>query len=211
MAAGSEDMVSVRSIATRSGNNERCKKMPDRLSFAVPDTELEYHPISFVLVSTGCGSMIINRHDHHREHEDGGQFGVGYELLETGRFCTMETELYKRILNIARRTRGDGVVAMDVGANIGAITVPLARHMRGWGQIMAFERQRRLFYALAGNIALGNSFNADAFNVAVGARAGSINVPGLDYERAASYGSLELIEDGQADVGQKPDYEHSIS
>ncbi|MGA8320591.1 MAG: hypothetical protein WB774_07170 [Xanthobacteraceae bacterium] len=38
---------------------------------------------------------------------------------------------------------------------------------------MAFEAQERIYYALAGNIAINNCFNARAINAAVSNRSGS--------------------------------------
>jgi len=49
-----------------------------------------------------------------------------------------------------------------------------------------------VFYALAGNIALNNCYNARALWAAVGAENGEIDVPNIDYTVPASYGSLEI-------------------
>jgi FkbM family methyltransferase len=64
--------------------------------------------------------------------------------------------------------------------------------MAGWGRVIAFEPQERLFYALAGNIALNNCSNARASCAALGNEDTHIPVPQLNYDRPASYGSMEL-------------------
>ena len=52
--------------------------------------------------------------------------------------------------------------------------------MTGWGSIEAFEPQERIYYALAGNIAINNLFNARAIFAAVGETDGWITVPHID-------------------------------
>ena len=64
--------------------------------------------------------------------------------------------------------------------------------MTGWGQVLAFEAQERIYYALAGNIAINNCFNARALHAAVTSEAGRMKIPAPDYLAPASFGSLEL-------------------
>ena len=47
---------------------------------------------------------------------------------------------------------GDGVVAVDGGANIGVHTIEWATAMTGWGSVIAIEPQERIYYALAGTL-----------------------------------------------------------
>ena len=79
--------------------------------------------------------------------------------------------------------------------------------MTGWGQVLAIEAQERLYYALAGNIALNNCFNASAIHAAVAAQDGTMRVPVPDYLQPGSFGSLELKPQGTAEfIGQPIDY-----
>ena len=123
--------------------------------------------LAFVLAATNHGSMIVNRFDQRMLDTDRG-YGVGYQLLETGSCDSLEVELATQLLELRRRYHGDGVLALDCGANIGVHTVEWATAMSGWGSVMAVEPQERLYYALAGNIALNNCFNAVAMHAAVG-------------------------------------------
>jgi FkbM family methyltransferase len=77
-----------------------------------------------------------------------------------------------------------------VGANIGAITVPLARKA---GLVFAIEPQLQTYYALCGNLAMNSvGHKARAMNVAAGEERGCIQVPMLDLCRPVNVGGLSL-------------------
>ncbi len=132
--------------------------------------------LAFVIAATNHGSMIVNRFDHRMLDTDRG-YGVGYQLLETGSCDAIEVELSTQLLELRRRYHGDGVLALDCGANIGVHAIEWATAMSGWGSVMAIEPQERVYYALAGNIALNNCFNAVAMHAAVAAESGVICGP----------------------------------
>src|SRR5262249_1084864 len=91
-------------------------------------------------------------------------------------------------------------------ANIGVHALEWSALMQGWGQVVAIEAQERIFYALAGNLALHNAFNARAIWAAVGNEDGFIDIAEPDYRRPSSFGSLELKERlGNENVGQPID------
>jgi FkbM family methyltransferase len=162
--------------------------------------------LAFVLAATNHGSMIINRFDH-RMLDTGRGYGTGYQLLETGSGDAIEIELGSQLLELRRRYHGDGVVAIDCGANIGVHTIEWATAMTGWGSVMAIEPQERVYYALAGNIAINNCFNAVAMHAAAAAETGIILVPTPDYLEPSSFGNLELKQsDSNEYIGQDIDY-----
>src|SRR5258708_9253389 len=111
--------------------------------------------LAFVLAASEHGSMIVNRLDYHVVDQRAG-IGVGFQILEHGMFDPEEIDLALTLLGLRRRYFGDGVVALDCGANIGVHTIEWARRMNGWGEAIAIDAQERLFYALAGNIAINN-------------------------------------------------------
>lgn len=163
-------------------------------------------PVAFVLAATDHGTMIVNRNDQRMESPVAG-IGVGYQLLNRSSFDPGEVGLALEILAQRRRDFGDGVVALDCGANIGVHAVEWARAMHGWGEVIAIEAQERVFYALAGNIALNNCLNARALHAAVGAADGRIRVPVPDYNLPGSFGSLEIRRrEGTEFIGQLVDY-----
>jgi FkbM family methyltransferase len=164
-------------------------------------------PIAYVLAATNHGSMIVNRNDHH-ENRPGQAFGVGHQLLSHSSFDPDEVELALGLLGLRRQNFGPGVIAIDGGANVGVHTLEWARHMFGWGRVLAFEAQEYVFYALAGNIALNNCWNASARWSALGEKEGYLDVPEPDYLVPGSFGSLELRPRKATEfIGQKVSYE----
>jgi FkbM family methyltransferase len=165
--------------------------------------------LAFVTAATDHGTFIVNRFDRMAVNDDEGH-GVGFQLLETAHYDPDEVNLLLRMLDLRRQCYGDGVMAIDCGANVGVHTVEWAKHMTGWGGVLAIEAQERIYYALAGNIALNNCFNARAVHAAVSDRAGTMKIPVPDYFKAASFGSLELKQRAANEfIGQAIDYSES--
>lgn len=163
-------------------------------------------PIAFVLASTNHGTMILNRFDY-RETTPGRGIGVGMTLLSNGCYEPHEAATVATLLDARRHHFGDGVNVLDIGANIGVFTIEWAKHMAGWGRILAFEAQERIFHALAGNVAINNCFNARPFWAAVTSKPGKIGIPSPNYLAPGSFGSLELRHgEHNEDIGQPIDY-----
>lgn len=164
-------------------------------------------PISFVLVASNHGTMIVNRNDYYSDGQ-GNAWGVGYQILGSGSHDHQEVDFILALLERRRKNFGDGVVALDCGANIGVHTIEWARAMYGWGEVLAFEAQEKIFYALAGNIMINNCLNASARHCALGANCSQIEIPEPDYLRPGSFGSLELKKTAKTEfIGQEIDYQ----
>lgn len=165
--------------------------------------------VAFVTAATDHGKLIVNRFDQHLVEPNRG-YGVGFQLLDKASYDPGEVNLLLSLLDLRRRHYGDGVVAIDCGANIGVHTIESAKHMTGWGFVLAFEAQERIYYALAGNIAINNCFNARAIHAAVTKQSGMMKMPSPNYLVAASFGSLELRKrDNTEFIGQSIDYSES--
>merc|ERR1711972_428246 len=64
--------------------------------------------------------------------------------------------------------RGDTV--LDIGANIGGFTVPLAERVGPDGEVHAFEPFRKVFQHLNANVALDGLSNVYTYNIALGTK-----------------------------------------
>jgi hypothetical protein len=111
------------------------------------------------------GTMVYNPKD----------LFIGRSLDRYGEFSHGESELFRQIVR-------PGDVVVEVGANIGAHTVHLARLVGSGGAIHAFEPQRLVFQALCANMALNG----------VGRGPGTVLVPQLDPDVAQNFGGLAL-------------------
>src|SRR4051812_26232890 len=126
--------------------------------------ELELDPAGFNEVRMcNTGPMLYNRHDIY----------VGGSLAKYGEFSVAEQEVFAQMVR-------PGSVVVEVGANIGAHTVLLARLVGRDGEVHAFEPQRIVFQALCANLALNQCTNVFAKQMAVGASNGTIAVPAAD-------------------------------
>jgi FkbM family methyltransferase len=157
---------------------------------------------AFVLTSTDVGSMIINRFDYHKVNN--GTIGVGFNLLESSVFDAPELNVIMQVLSLIRQHKGDGVIFLDGGANIGVHTVTMGRLMYGWGNVISVEAQERIFYALAGNVTINNLFNVRVLWNALSNKKETIEISVPDYQLPASFGSIEMIQTESSEfVGQQ--------
>ena len=167
--------------------------------------------LAFVLASSDHGTMIVNRLDYRMVDAERG-YGVGFQILQTAAFDVAEVKLMVDLLALRRKHFGDGVVAIDCGANIGVHTIEWAKAMTGWGSVLAIEAQERIYYVLAGNIAINNCFNAVAVHGAVSSESGILQIPNPNHAVSSSFGSLELRQrNGNEFIGQPIDYQNTVN
>lgn len=176
---------------------------------AAPPTAPLRHPVAFLLASTEIGPLIVSRLDYCMAGPNQA-YGVGYELLETGTYAAPELKILTQLLDLRKKHHGSGVVMFDCGANIGVHTLTTAKHMRDWGSVVAIEAQERLFYALAGNVALNNCYNVRCLHAAVGPESGAMHIPQMNFELPGSYGSFECKRGTRPDTGQNLNYEKTV-
>lgn len=110
---------------------------------------------------------------------------VGRCLELYGEYSEGEVALFRQLV-----PRGGTVV--EVGANIGSLTVPLSRMAGPSGQVIAFEPQRAVFNVLCGNVALNGLSNVTPLRVAVGRAPGRIAIPLLGYGDKGNYGGVAV-------------------
>jgi hypothetical protein len=103
-----------------------------------------------------------------------------------GEWSELEVKLFQKILKPESNV-------VEVGANLGLHTVPLAK-MATKGRIISFEPQRIIFQMLCGNIAVNDLTNVFAFNTAASDADREVEIETSDYEVAWNYGAFSLAK-----------------
>lgn len=97
-------------------------------------------------------------------------------------------------------------LVLDIGANMGTFTIPLAKHVaQRSGVVHAFEPQRIVNYQLGGNIFLNRIDNAHVHRLALSDVSGDREIEELDYHKAWNIGAFSIVpgQDRQEKVAQK--------
>jgi FkbM family methyltransferase len=110
---------------------------------------------------------------------------IGRALETYGEFAEDENELLQSLV-------GPGQVFIDVGANIGTVTIPLARRVGPTGMVWAIEPQRQVFTLLCANIALNDLTQVKPLFAALGGKAGTAHIAGPDQGLQANLGAVRL-------------------
>lgn len=108
---------------------------------------------------------------------------IGRSLMVYGEFSELE------VAALALLTK-PGDLVIDAGANLGALTLPLARRVGATGGILAFEPQRLIFQMLCANLALNEITNVQAVNAALGQAKGVVAVAASNLAEAGNFGGL---------------------
>ena len=128
-----------------------------------------------VLKECRYGLMLYNKNDAY----------IGKSLQDYGEYSEEEVDLFKGILK-------PGNIAIDLGANMGALTIPLAKIVGPKGMVFAYEPQRIPYYTLCANVAINNLENVYCFQNAVGNRDGRVEIPELNFNKDQNFGELQL-------------------
>lgn len=86
-----------------------------------------------------------------------------------------------------------GRITVEIGANIGAHTIPLARKCHP-AQLLAFEPQQRVFQVLCANLVANGIDNVIAMPDACGSGPGTALIPALDYSGVENFGGVALLK-----------------
>ena len=97
---------------------------------------------------------------------------------------------------VAKTFINTGDLVLDIGASIGALTIPFAKAVGPSGRVMAFEPQRILSQQIATNVVLNQVNNVEIINTALGNHDEKlIEVPKVNYYSNGDFGSLSLLND----------------
>lgn len=112
---------------------------------------------------------------------------LGRGLAKYGEYSEPEVDVFRQLV-------GPGHVVLDVGANIGAFTVPFGRFVGPTGRVWAFEPQWSVAQILVANCAI-NQIPAKVHAVAVGNEAKKTSIPNFgEYNLQYNYGRVEVGE-----------------
>ena len=104
-----------------------------------------------------------------------------------------------------------GDIAIDVGANIGTITMALAETVGENGKIYAYEGQRRVFYNLCTNIMLNSKMNIFASRSLIGDKEGHLRLTDefdqLEERKLINRGSISFTEQMNSEIQPKSGYD----
>jgi FkbM family methyltransferase len=113
---------------------------------------------------------------------------VGRSLCMYGEYSHGEIKMLEQFLR-------PGDVAVDVGAQMGALTIPMASIVGPRGLVYAFEPQRVVFQQMCAGLALNDYRNVMAVNAPVGSQQGlRVLVPDLPMDGTINLGGLSLVE-----------------
>lgn len=123
------------------------------------------------------GYYLYNRNDVY----------IGQAIEKYGEFSNLEFQVLRQLC-------APGDIVIEVGANIGAHTVGLAKCVGEQGRVFAFEPQRLIFQTLCANVALNSLTNVECYWAALGAEKGVITVPELNPSQQNNFGGLSLLD-----------------
>lgn len=114
--------------------------------------------------------------------------GISTTLFKTGKWESHLLEISKSLISGVRNP-----LILDIGANLGAYSIPLARMIQGIdGKVIAFEPQRIVYYQLCANVIINRLDNYFPIYSAVGESIGTIEIPEIDYEFNSNIGAFSI-------------------
>ena len=132
------------------------------------------------LVQARHGWMLANPND----------FYLGKAIVEYGEYGELEGQFITRLLSARKGT------VIEVGANIGTHTVPLAKALaRKRREMIVFEPQPFLFQNLCANLALNGLINVTAWPWACGAKSEVVYFPSPEYDAPGNFGGISMASE----------------
>ena len=130
-----------------------------------------------ILTSTNGISFIIKSNDTF----------VSRSLKIYGEWSFGEIELFSKLLK-----KDSNVI--EVGGNIGAHSVFIAKSICPQGKLFVFEPRRSLFQILCGNLAINEIYNTHAFQIALGEQTKVQSEGKINFTRRLNAGGFHIGE-----------------
>lgn len=132
----------------------------------------------YELIDTRYGPMLVNRNDTF----------MGQALIQYGEYSRKELEIILRLMEFPG-------TAIEVGANMGVFTVPMAQMLAKQDRaLLAFEPQTIIYQQLCANLALNGLMNVLARAEACNNHTGSLAFESPDYCRKGNFGAAVMRE-----------------
>lgn len=135
---------------------------------------------TMMLARTRHGPFVVNSNDIY----------IGQALLFYGEYCEAELNFLKHFIK-----SGDTVI--DVGANIGAFSIPFAQHVGAQGRVIAIEPQPLVFHCLQQNGKMNACNNITYHQLGAGAFETILELDNPDYHQRGNFGAVSLTASGQ--------------
>lgn len=130
----------------------------------------------YCLVQSRHGWMLANLNDIY----------MGAAMATYGECNEVELEF---LLGLAQYPGS----VVEVGANMGIHTIPIARALQKQGrQLVVFEPQPVVFQQLCANLALNGLMNVTAWPFACGEKQGVVTFPRPDYLKTGNFGGVSM-------------------
>jgi FkbM family methyltransferase len=136
-----------------------------------------------ILAADGFNAVVKGRHGYVLYNRNDRYIGKAIEKY--GEFSELEVALLRQLCKPAN-------IVVDAGANIGALTLPIARLVGNAGRVHAFEPQRIVFQSLCANMALNSVDNVECHQVALSAQEGVVLLPDIRYDRGGNFGGVDI-------------------
>lgn len=119
----------------------------------------------------------------------GGVDVLGQILLRDGIHEEPVLNLSKFII---KNSAADKPFILDIGANIGSYSIPLALEFKDKIKISSFEVQKDIYHQLCGNIFLNSISCIKSYNLAIGSKCGTLKIPEIDYSKCSNVGGYSV-------------------
>jgi FkbM family methyltransferase len=108
---------------------------------------------------------------------------IGASITRDGIWARRDVDYFRSVLR-------PGMVALDIGANIGHHTVLFSSLVGPGGRVVAFEPQRTIYRILTANVAINGCDNADLVQSCVGESEGTVHLYPISYDDHYNFGAL---------------------
>lgn len=143
--------------------------------------------VSRLLWKTGLSVFLII---------DKGSYKLRFYPSSTSASCWYNPDLHKADEEFFSTYLRGGDIVIDLGANIGVLTLKAASIVGNTGKVFSVEAHPTTFEYLKGNVSLNSFANIEAFNVAMGDRRGVVTIS----NRKTSDDQNKIVQEGGTEI-----------